>query len=217
MGLPVSGDSLAFFTASWNFFSRTSEACFCASTDCRKMDSRRVSCSFMARAASSMSLNMRGFTAAVCAITERVSVSTLRRALQQGQVTSKVGGFFAILRIIPQKWPWRSALEFDGEDAENVQELPSQKKNGEQDDEHRHEFSKGQAATIGLEATASEAENIDGGKAKDDRPKNVVDIVTTVRMALEQQKRRDHWGVHEAVNGGDRELGAGNACNHSSC
>ena len=57
----------------------------------------------MARAASSISLNMRGFTAAVWAITERVSVSTFNSALQQGQVTSKSGGIFGIVRIIPQK------------------------------------------------------------------------------------------------------------------
>jgi hypothetical protein len=53
----------------------------------------------MARAASSMSANILGFTAAVWAITARVSVSTFSNALQQGQVTSKVGGFFAIWRI----------------------------------------------------------------------------------------------------------------------
>jgi hypothetical protein len=46
---------------------------------------------------------MRGFTAAVWAITEAVAVSTFNSALQQGQVTSMVAGFFAILRIIPQK------------------------------------------------------------------------------------------------------------------
>jgi hypothetical protein len=62
----------------------------------------------MARAASSMSLNMRGFTAAVCAITLRVSVSIFSTALQHGQVISKLEGwlleeFFTILRIIPQK------------------------------------------------------------------------------------------------------------------
>jgi len=51
-----------------NFFSSKSDAFFCASTDWRKMESRRLSCSFMARAASSMSLNILGLTAAVWAI-----------------------------------------------------------------------------------------------------------------------------------------------------
>jgi len=59
---------------------------------------------FIARAASSMSANILGFTAAVWAITSAVPVSTFSSALQQGQVTSIVAGFFvfAILRIIPQ-------------------------------------------------------------------------------------------------------------------
>jgi len=43
-----------------------------------------------------MSLKVLGFTAAVCEITARVSVSTFRTALQQGQVISKLGIFFAI-------------------------------------------------------------------------------------------------------------------------
>src|SRR5271170_3733236 len=95
----------------------------------------------MARAASSMSLNILGFTAAVWAITAAVAVSTFSSALQQGQVTSMVE-LFAILRMIPQKRPKRaslkrlnsngglkgkgSPLKFDGEDAEYVQQLPAQ-------------------------------------------------------------------------------------------
>jgi len=129
---------------------------------------------------------MRGFTAAVCAITERVSVSTFRSALQQGQVTSKLGGFFAILRIIPQKWSPRSALKLDGEDAENVQEFPAEKKDGKQNNEHRHQLSEGETATVGLKAPGSEAKNIDGGEAKYNRPKNIVDIVPTVGVPFKQ-------------------------------
>src|SRR5579863_10265048 len=127
MGLPVSGDSLAFLTASWNFLSSNSEACFCASTDCRKIDSRRLSCSFIARAASSISLNMRGFTAAVCAITAAVAVSIFSSALQHGHVTSMVEGTFAIVRMIPQKrLSGISALQLDRKDVEDAQHLPAQ-------------------------------------------------------------------------------------------
>src|SRR5580698_865040 len=90
IGRPVSGVSFAFFTASWNFFSSNSEACFCASIDCRKIESRRLSCSFMARAASSMSLKVFGLTGAVCAIMLRVDASIFRTAPQHGQVTSKL-------------------------------------------------------------------------------------------------------------------------------
>jgi hypothetical protein len=41
-------------------------------------------------------LNIFGFTAAVWAMTARVAVSILSTALQQGQVTSKLGDAFAI-------------------------------------------------------------------------------------------------------------------------
>src|ERR1035437_2473561 len=77
IGLPGSGVSFAFLTASWNFFSRRSEACFWASTDCWKIDSRRLSCSRMALAAASMSLNIFGFTAAVWALPGQAAVSIL--------------------------------------------------------------------------------------------------------------------------------------------
>src|ERR1700722_1301914 len=123
MGLPVSGDSLAFLTASWNFFSSKSEACFWFSTDWRKMESRRLSCSFMARAASSMSFNILGLTAAVWAMTAWDSESTFSTALQQGQVTSKATGERrAMARMIPQK-PGSVRLQFDGENVEQIEHL----------------------------------------------------------------------------------------------
>src|SRR5271166_6653035 len=103
IGLPVSGDSLAFLTASWNFFSSRSEAFFWFSTDWRKMESRRLSCSFMARAASSISLNILGLTAAVCAITALAAESTFSTALQHGQVISKAGGCSAMHRSYRKK------------------------------------------------------------------------------------------------------------------
>src|SRR5215475_13008577 len=62
------------------------------------MESRRLSCSFMARAASSMSLKVFGLAAAVCAITALVPGSIFRTALQHGQVTSKAGAFLAMSR-----------------------------------------------------------------------------------------------------------------------
>jgi hypothetical protein len=43
-----------------------------------------------------MSLKVLGWTAAVCEMTALVAASTFKTALQQGQVTSKMGGFFAI-------------------------------------------------------------------------------------------------------------------------
>src|SRR5581483_1716511 len=98
MGLPVSGDSLAFLSASWNFFSRRSEACFCASTDWRKIDSLRLSCSFMARAAASMSSKVLGTALGVCEMTAFTPGSILRLAPQHGQATSKDAAFLGILQ-----------------------------------------------------------------------------------------------------------------------
>ena len=86
----VSGDSFwLFLTASRNFFSRRSPACFWASTDWRKIDSRRLSCSFIALAAASKSLNVLGLTAAVWAMMPLAVGSIFSTALQQGQVISK--------------------------------------------------------------------------------------------------------------------------------
>src|ERR1700689_3347715 len=131
MGRPVSGDSLAFLTASWNFFSSRSPACFWFSTDWRKMESRRLSCSFMARAASSMSLNILGLTAAVWAITAWESESTFNTALQHGQVTSNATGERrAIARMIPQNGG-SARLKLDGEDVEQIEHFESQQENGE--------------------------------------------------------------------------------------
>src|SRR5580658_8263528 len=62
------------------------------------MDSRRLSCSFMARAASSMSLKVFGCLAAVWEITVPVFASTFSSPLQQGQVISKFAGRLGIAR-----------------------------------------------------------------------------------------------------------------------
>src|SRR2546423_14271371 len=86
---PSSGDSLAFLTASWNFFSSRLALFFSASTAWRKSDSLRPSCSLIALAAASKSAKVLGLTGATCEITDLVSASTFNTALQQGQPTSK--------------------------------------------------------------------------------------------------------------------------------
>jgi hypothetical protein len=45
----------------------------------------------------------------------------------------------------------RLALEFDGEDVEDSEQLPAQQKNGKQNDENRHQFPEGQSAAIRFE------------------------------------------------------------------
>src|SRR5437660_11095599 len=99
MGRPSSGVSLAFCTASWNFFSSRLALFFSASTACRKSDSLRPSCSRMALAAASKSAKVLGLIAAVWEITALVGGSTFNVALQQGQVTSKGSDDFAISEL----------------------------------------------------------------------------------------------------------------------
>src|SRR5262249_7354825 len=152
IGLPVSGDSFAFRSASWNFFSSRSEACFWASTDCWKIESRRLSCSRMALAAASISAKVLGFTAATWEITALVSPSTLRTALQQGQVTSKFAGvFFAISanHTGNRALRPRSALALltglvakaEGEDVQHIQHFPAKQENGNYHHHHGEDLS----------------------------------------------------------------------------
>src|ERR1700688_519320 len=70
------------------------------------MDSRRLSCSFMALAADSKSLNILGLTAAVWAMTPLAVGSTFSTAPQHGQVMSKADRFSAIQRVIAQMPPF---------------------------------------------------------------------------------------------------------------
>src|ERR1041385_5687775 len=97
------------------------------------MESRRLSCSFMARAASSISANILGFTAAVCAITPLISASIFRTALQCGQVTSNGGLFFAMTKSYPKTLVVR--MKLNGEDLEQIEHFPTQKN----DRNHHHE------------------------------------------------------------------------------
>src|SRR5208282_2005293 len=160
IGRPVSGVSLAFLTASWNFFSSSSAACFWASMDWRKMESRRLSCSFMARAASSMSLKVFGLKGAVCAMMLRVEASIFMTAPQQGQVTSKLDSRTLDLDSrfdtrrsyrnphvaihAPQS---RSAGgESNRQNVKQIQHLPTQEDDRHQNHEDGQNLAEGQAA-----------------------------------------------------------------------
>src|ERR1039457_3718371 len=101
-GLPVSGVSFAFLTASWNFFSNRLAEFLCASTDCWKIDSLRPSCSFIAFAASLKSANIFGAALGTCEITAFVSGSTFSTAPQQGQVVSKMATCLGMIGILLQ-------------------------------------------------------------------------------------------------------------------
>src|SRR5579885_1143438 len=167
MGLPVSGLSLAFRRASWNFFSSRSEACFCASTDCRKMASRRLSCSFMARAASSMSLKVLGLTAAVWAMTALVAGSTFSTALQQGW------NFGQLAERYPQPLVRRQAY---GQDLEQIQHLPGQQEHRDDDRHDGQQFPETHAVVARLDELDHPAENVQGGEPEHHDPQDVIDV-----------------------------------------
>src|SRR3954452_4728969 len=106
---PVSGVSLAFLNASWNFLSNNSDRCFSASTDWRKIDSLRVSCSRIDCAAPSRSANILGFTGATCEMTAPIPGSIFITAPQHGHPTSNASAlplfldiavFYACLAIV---------------------------------------------------------------------------------------------------------------------
>src|SRR5215831_5316902 len=104
------------------------------------MESRRLSCSFMARAASSMSLKVFGWTGAVWAMTALVPESTFKTALQHGQVTSKAVEFFA---ISANDTPIQDSVrrEADGKHFEQGEHLPAQQENRYNDGHHGNQFS----------------------------------------------------------------------------
>src|SRR5580704_10572031 len=129
------------------------------------MESRRLSCSFMARAASSMSLNILGLTAAVWAITACVSGSTFNTALQCGQATSKAGKDCAIFRMIPQKAA-SARLQLDGEDVEQIEHLQAQQDKGEKNHNDGQYLAKIEAAAPRLKTPQNQAENVERGKPK---------------------------------------------------
>src|ERR1700732_4380282 len=114
------------------------------------MESRRLSCSFIARAASSMSLNIFGLTAAVCAMTALASGSTFNTALQQGHVTSNAG-VCAMKQIISQN-AWLLGMELDREDFEQGQHLPAEVENGSRNHQYGKNFPETVAVGSGIEA-----------------------------------------------------------------
>src|SRR5450631_1104627 len=181
MGRPVSGVSLAFLTASWNFFSSRSPACFWASTDCRKMESRRLSCSFMARAASSMSLKVLGLTAAVWAITASFSESTFSTALQHGQVTSNAEALPFIPAIILQNES-STEMKLDGKNLEYAEQFPAQHHDRNQNHGDSNGFAEAKAIAVpfGRESTGNQAKNIQGRKTEYQHEKNVVNLALLI-------------------------------------
>src|SRR5438094_10283778 len=97
------------------------------------MDSRRLSCSFIALAASSISANIFGLIGAVCEMTALPTESTLSTAPQHGQVTSKAGADLAITASYRKLRLVRFLL--DGKQFEQAEPFPSQQKDRKADND----------------------------------------------------------------------------------
>jgi|HubBroStandDraft_1064217.scaffolds.fasta_scaffold02068_10 hypothetical protein len=67
-------------------------------------------------------------------------------------------------------------LDLDGENVENSQHFPTQQNHGNDGNRDCQEFAKIQIAAAGLEASCHQAKNVQRGEAKNQYPKNVVDI-----------------------------------------
>src|SRR5450755_2285979 len=63
-----------------------------------------------------------------------------------------------------------SVLKLDGEHVKQVQHLPAQQKDGQQNHHDGHQSPEAEAATRRLESSRSEGENVEWGKAEHDRP-----------------------------------------------
>ena len=76
-------------------------------------------------------------------------------------------------------------MKFDGKDVEEAQQFPTQQEDRKKDNKNGHQFAEGQTTTVGLDSAGGQAENIERGKAEDHGPKNVVNVVATVGMPLQ--------------------------------
>jgi len=67
-------------------------------------------------------------------------------------------------------------LDLDGENVENSEHFPTQQNHGNDGNGDCQEFAKIQVAAARLEASRHQSKDIQGGKAENQYPKDVVDI-----------------------------------------
>ena len=89
----------------------------------------------------------------------------------------KIGFPFRHTRIIPQSASARRKL--NGQNVEEVEHLPAEQDDRHDHDQDRQHLAKVQAGFVGVEATRSQAENVERSKPENQRPENVVDFFTS--------------------------------------
>jgi hypothetical protein len=68
--------------------------------------------------------------------------------------------------------------DLDRENMENIQHLPSQKENGDQNHHDGHHFAKAETPPAGFEAACGQAEDIQRGETEHDCPEDIVDVIS---------------------------------------
>jgi hypothetical protein len=113
---------------------------------------------------------------------------------------------------------------------EEVEHLPSQKKDRDQNHQHSHHFAEAKTTPAGLEAARSQAKNVQRSEAEHDRPQDVIDVISrsTIKEAghnaenydpcLGTRRRVDRErGVRAASNLGDQKRGYWHRSKPYSC
>jgi hypothetical protein len=100
--------------------------------------------------------------------------------------------------------------QLDRENVEDVEHLPSQQEDCEHDDEHRHEFTKGEAAASGATASRGQAENVERGETEHYAPEHVVGILgrAPVDECGGYPEKRRGGGSSKRIRGGGRARSA---------
>lgn len=102
--------------------------------------------------------------------------------------------------------PLFSAPEFDRKNVEQIKHLPSQKKYRNQHNHDGQKFAKAEAASVGLETSRSQAQNIQRGKAEYNGPEDVVEIVSraAIKNGRGYAKGNRAIGAHDRIRGNRR-------------
>ena len=95
----------------------------------------------------------------------------------------EIGFSFCHTRMIPQSASARR--EVNGQNVEQVEHLPAEQYDRHDYDQYRQNFAKIQAALVRIKAARSQAQNVDRGKPKHQRPQNVVCLLYTSDAADE--------------------------------
>src|SRR5258705_3325220 len=74
----------------------------------------------------------------------------------------------------------KAIVQADGQDLEEIEHFPAQQEHGDHDGQDCQKFTKAHPIVVRLETLGDKAENIQRGKAKDQCPKDVINVTLLV-------------------------------------